>query len=70
MTGELVAGAVPLPPDRVAFEPDPRAAVRRVADRAAPGDVVLTVGAGDVTALGPALLDRLSERAPATESRA
>jgi UDP-N-acetylmuramate--alanine ligase len=73
VTGELVARAVPLPPDRVAFEPDPQVAVRRVADRAAPGDVVLTMGAGDVTALGPALLarllDRAAERAPVGESR-
>jgi UDP-N-acetylmuramate--alanine ligase len=69
VTGELVARAVPLPPDRVAFEPDPQAAVRRVADRAVPGDVVLTVGAGDVTALGSALLDRLSQRAQVAESR-
>jgi UDP-N-acetylmuramate--alanine ligase len=73
VTGDLVAGAVPLPPDRVAYEPDREAAVRRVADRAAPGDVVLTVGAGDVTALGPALLARLlertAERTPVGESR-
>jgi UDP-N-acetylmuramate--alanine ligase len=69
VTGELVARAVPLPPERVTFEPDRDAAVRRVADRAAPGDVVLTVGAGDVTALGPVLLNRLRERAPVGESR-
>ena len=73
VTGELVARAVPLPPDRVVFEPECEAAVRRVADRAAPGDVVLTVGAGDVTALGPVLLARLreraAERAPVGESR-
>jgi UDP-N-acetylmuramate--alanine ligase len=73
VTGELVARAVPLPPDRVAFEPDREAAVRRVADRATPGDVVLTVGAGDVTALGPAvlahLLRRAADRAPVGESR-
>jgi UDP-N-acetylmuramate--alanine ligase len=29
-----------------------------------PGDVVLTLGAGDVTALGPALLDRLNLKCP------
>jgi UDP-N-acetylmuramate--alanine ligase len=69
VTGELVARAVPLPPERVAFEPDRDAAVRRIADRAAPGDVVLTIGAGDVTALGPVLLNRLRERAPVGESR-
>jgi UDP-N-acetylmuramate--alanine ligase len=67
VTGELVARAVPLPPDRVAFEPERGAAVRWLADRAAPGDVVLTLGAGDVTALGPELLARLAERDQARE---
>ena len=60
--GELVARAVPLPAAVVAFEPDQAAAVRRLVERAAPGDVVLTLGAGDVTALGPVLLARLAER--------
>jgi UDP-N-acetylmuramate--alanine ligase len=55
-----VARAVPLPPGRVAFEPDRDAAVRRLADRAAAGDVVLTLGAGDVTRLGPQLLELLA----------
>ncbi|MFC8921564.1 UDP-N-acetylmuramate--L-alanine ligase [Cellulosimicrobium sp. NPDC057127] len=34
-------------------------AARVVADAARPGDLVLTVGAGDVTDLGPVVLDRL-----------
>ena len=62
VTGDLVARAVPLPPGRVAFEPDRAAAVRRLADRAITGDVVLTLGAGDVTRLGPQLLELLAER--------
>ena len=62
VTGDLVARAVPLPPGRVAFEPDRAAAVRRLADRATTGDVVLTLGAGDVTRLGPQLLELLAER--------
>jgi UDP-N-acetylmuramate--alanine ligase len=33
-----------------------------VAGAAHPGDVVLTLGAGDITTLGPALLERLRER--------
>ena len=60
VSGELVTRAVPLPPDRVLFEPDPSAAVRWLAERAAPGDVVLTIGAGDVTRLGPQLLELLA----------
>ncbi len=61
--GSLVARAVPLPPDRVTFAPGPAEAVAVLADRARPGDLVLTVGAGDVTRLGPQLLAELAARA-------
>ena len=37
-------------------------AVRAAADRAQPGDMVLTLGAGSVSQLGPMLLQELSER--------
>ena len=37
-------------------------AARAVADLARPGDLVLTLGAGDVTELGPVILDQLRER--------
>src|SRR5690606_41508115 len=37
-------------------------AAAAVAELAAPGDLVLTVGAGDVTELGPVILDRLRTR--------
>jgi UDP-N-acetylmuramate--alanine ligase len=33
-----------------------------VADRARPGDLVMTMGAGDVTALGPEIVRALTER--------
>ncbi|MDO5493297.1 MAG: UDP-N-acetylmuramate--L-alanine ligase [Nesterenkonia sp.] len=39
---------------------DREEAVRTVVGAAAPGDLVLTVGAGDVTALGPRLVEALS----------
>jgi UDP-N-acetylmuramate--alanine ligase len=67
VSGELVARAVPLPRGRVVFEPDRDAAVRRLAERAGPGDVVLTLGAGDVTRLGPQLLELLAERAASAD---
>ncbi|HLS62837.1 MAG TPA: UDP-N-acetylmuramate--L-alanine ligase [Ruania sp.] len=52
--------------DRVAgarYLPDDEAAARAVADLARPGDLVLTVGAGDVTTLAPVILDRIETRA-------
>src|SRR5690606_5688488 len=41
--------------------PDRLAAARHVARLARPGDLVLTVGAGDVTELGPVILTELEE---------
>ena len=58
-TGAAVAAGVPLPPDRVEFEPSWTSVADRVAARARPGDIVLTLGAGDVTMLGPEILQRL-----------
>jgi len=62
VTGALVAGAVDLPAERVRFEPDRAAVVPLLADLARPGDVVLTLGAGDVTALAPQVVAALAER--------
>ena len=42
--------------------PDMHQAALDLAERAEPGDVILTVGAGDVTDMGPVILDRLAER--------
>ena len=71
VTGQLVADAVP--DGRGYFRPGPLAAVPAVmADLAKPGDLVLTMGAGDVTTLGPAIVAALRARGagapgPATE---
>lgn len=62
VSGELVAAAIPLDADRVRFEPFAPQAAQWLADRAEPGDLVLTVGAGDVTLLGPMVLELLAER--------
>ena len=64
VTGALVAAAVPLPPAQVHFEPSWSAVAGQLADRATEGDIVLTCGAGDVTMIGPEVLDRLGARAP------
>ncbi|QIK76823.1 UDP-N-acetylmuramate--L-alanine ligase [Nocardioides piscis] len=62
VTGALVADAVPLPDECVAFVTDFDAAPAELVRRARPGDLVLTLGAGSVTALGPAVLSLLRER--------
>jgi UDP-N-acetylmuramate--alanine ligase len=64
VTGALVADAVPLPADRVTFVPDFEAVPAALVARARPGDLVLTLGAGTVTQIGPRVLDLLS-RGPA-----
>jgi UDP-N-acetylmuramate--alanine ligase len=61
VTGELVARAVP--GGRAVFLPDRTATPGAVANVARPGDLVLTMGAGDVTALGPLIVAALRARA-------
>ncbi len=60
VTGALVASAVPLPGERVAFVPSWSAVADEVVSRLRPGDLLLTVGAGDVTMIGPEVLARLA----------
>jgi UDP-N-acetylmuramate--alanine ligase len=55
VTSELVANTLP----EGSYAPSAEKAVAELAAIAAPGDILLTVGAGDVTALGPALLAAL-----------
>jgi UDP-N-acetylmuramate--alanine ligase len=60
--GKLVASHVPLPEERVAFVPSWSATPAALVERARPGDLVLTLGAGDVTLVGPEVLELLAER--------
>lgn len=60
VSGASVASAVPLPPACVHYEPSWSKAADEVAARCRPGDVVLTLGAGDVTMVGPEVIHRLS----------
>jgi UDP-N-acetylmuramate--alanine ligase len=62
VNGALVASNVPLASEHVLFEPSWQETPRRLAERARPGDVVLTLGAGDVTLIGPEVLTLLAER--------
>ncbi len=59
VTGQLVADAVPLAPGRVSFVTDFDTVPSLLAEKARPGDLVLTLGAGDVTVLGPRVLSAL-----------
>jgi len=54
--GASVADAVPLPAGRVRYVPSWSQVAGAVAALVQPGDLVLTMGAGDVTLLGPELL--------------
>lgn len=62
VTGALVAGAVPLPADQVRFVADRSLVLDELLELVRPGDLVLTLGAGDVTAIAPALVAALGER--------
>jgi UDP-N-acetylmuramate--alanine ligase len=64
VTGSLIAQAVPLPVGCVHYEPCWADASARLADLARPGDLVITMGAGDVTVLGPRLIAELARRCP------
>ncbi len=50
---------------RALYVPDAERAARELADRAAGGDVVLVLGAGDIRAAGMRLLEILSSRSKA-----
>jgi UDP-N-acetylmuramate--alanine ligase len=60
VSGASIAGHVSVP---VTYEPDFSAVADRVAEAAQPGDVVITMGAGDVTMLGQEILAALQVKA-------
>jgi len=59
VTGVLVADAVTLPEGAVHYVPSFDRVPRLIAGLVKPGDLVLTMGAGDVTMLGPEILAAL-----------
>lgn len=63
-SGQAMAANVPLPPEQVVFEPSWSAVAGHLAERARPGDIVMTLGAGDISLLGPEVLELLRERYP------
>lgn len=66
VTGALIAAGVPLPAERVAFEPSWSAVPALAASRVRAGDVLLTIGAGDVTLVGPEVLEILERKGAGT----
>ena len=63
VTGRIVADAVDLPPEHVHYEPGFDRVPDLVAGLVADGDLVLTMGAGDVTMLGAEVIAALDRRA-------
>ena len=59
VSGELIANAVPGGAAAVLYHPDRASAAAFAAEVLRPGDIVITMGAGDVTAIGPELLTLL-----------
>nr|WP_219905337.1 UDP-N-acetylmuramate--L-alanine ligase [Actinopolyspora mortivallis] len=66
VSGALIADAVPLPAERVHYEPSITEVAPLVAGLVRPGDVVLTMGAGDVTMLAPEILAEIDNRSAGT----
>ncbi|MGO2122778.1 UDP-N-acetylmuramate--L-alanine ligase [Glutamicibacter arilaitensis] len=56
VNSELIASRIEVPAQVLA----PAAAVAHVVEKAEPGDIIMSIGAGDVTALGPDILKALS----------
>lgn len=61
-SGQSMAANVPLPAEHVVFEPSWSEVPRHLAERARPGDIVMTLGAGDIGLLAPEVLERLELR--------
>jgi UDP-N-acetylmuramate--alanine ligase len=59
VTGRLVADAAISAGGMVVYEPNPELLVDEVTSLLREGDVLLTMGAGDVTRVGPAVAQRL-----------
>ncbi len=66
VTGALITDAIP--GERARFWPDAATLPAAIADLARPGDVVLTMGAGDVTRLGPQIVAALAARSDSEPS--
>lgn len=62
ITGATISDLVPLPADRVVYEPHYADVPERVAEIARPGDLVMTMGIGNVYLLCPEIRDACARR--------
>jgi UDP-N-acetylmuramate--alanine ligase len=61
-SGSTMAGNVPLPKNQVIFEPSWSAVPGHLATQAKSGDIIMTLGAGDIGMMCPEILDLLEQR--------
>ena len=61
-SGQTMAANVPLPASQVHFEPSWSAVAGELVDRARPGDLIMTLGAGDIGLLGTEVIELLARR--------
>jgi UDP-N-acetylmuramate--alanine ligase len=59
-SGQTMAANVPLPADQVVFEPSWSNVAGHLVSRARPGDIIMTLGAGDIGLIGGEVLEMLS----------
>ncbi len=67
ISGRLISDAIPAGTAEVVYEPSYQSTAATVAGLVRAGDVVITMGAGDVTMIGPALLRLLADTRPGDE---
>ncbi len=60
--GLEMADRVPLPAHQIWFEPDAAAVPRHLVDRSQPGELIMTIGQGDVATMAPTILSLLRDR--------
>jgi UDP-N-acetylmuramate--alanine ligase len=61
-SGQTMAGNVPLADEHVVFEPSWSAVAGHLVRRARSGDIIMTLGAGDIGMIGTEVLEQLRER--------
>lgn len=62
-SGQTMAANVPLPAEQVVFEPSWSNVPAHLVDRARPGDIIMTLGAGDIGIMCTEVLELLTRRA-------